>query len=161
MFSNYLNDKDWQIKENANTQKSINGMNNYVRETFTKQYWLHEVYPEEVRHAHTIGIIGMNEACLNLFHDGSDITSEKGQAFVRSIFNHYKLPYISLTPSFSVCNSHGYIKGEQFNCPECGEETEVWSRVVGYLRPVNNFNKGKKEEYFERKKYAVVGCGQK
>jgi ribonucleoside-triphosphate reductase len=228
----------------------------------TGQYWYN--------HFNTIGIIGMNEACLNLFHDGSDITSEKGQAFaietmkylrelieaiqeetghfynleatpaegtsyrlaqldkakyhdivcagknvpyytnstqlpvsytddvfetldlqdelqslytggtvlhiytgeslpnievakklVRSIFNHYKLPYISLTPSFSVCNSHGYIKGEQFNCPECGEETEVWSRVVGYLRPVNNFNKGKKEEYFERKKYAVVGCGQK
>ena len=55
MFSDYLDDKDWQIKENANTQKSINGMNNYVRETFTKQYWLHEVYPEEVRQAHAEG----------------------------------------------------------------------------------------------------------
>ena len=55
MFSDYLDDKDWQIKENANTQKSINGMNNYVRETFTKQYWLHEVYPQEVREAHVGG----------------------------------------------------------------------------------------------------------
>jgi|GEM_PF-6549455 len=79
---------------------------------------------------------------------------------IRSIFNSYKLPYISLTPSFSVCNSHGYIRGEQFVCAECGAETEVWSRVVGYLRPVNNFNKGKKEEYFERKKYAVSGCAK-
>mgnify|MGYP000235811125 FL=1 len=55
MFSDYLDDKDWQIQENANTQKSINGMNNYVRETFTKQYWLHEIYPEEVRRAHSDG----------------------------------------------------------------------------------------------------------
>ena len=55
MFSDYLDDKDWQIQENANTQKSINGMNNYVRETFTKQYWLHEVYPEDVRRAHSEG----------------------------------------------------------------------------------------------------------
>lgn len=222
----------------------------------TGQYWHN--------HFNTIGIIGMNEACLNLFSDGSDLTSEKGQAFavdtmqylrklieeiqletghyynleatpaegtsyrlaqvdktkypeiicagkdvpyytnstqlpvgytddifetldmqdelqslytggtvlhlymgeslpdieiakklIRKVFDNYKLPYISLTPSFSVCNSHGYINGEHFNCPECGEEAEVWSRVVGYLRPVNNFNKGKKEEYFERKKYTV------
>ncbi len=55
MFSDYLDDKDWQIQENANTQKSINGMNNYVRETFTRQYWLHEVYPEEIRNAHISG----------------------------------------------------------------------------------------------------------
>jgi ribonucleoside-triphosphate reductase len=55
MFTDYLDDKDWQTKENANTQRSINGMNNYVRETFTKQYWLHEVYPDEVREAHVSG----------------------------------------------------------------------------------------------------------
>lgn len=52
MFSDYLGDKDWHIQENANTQKSINGLNNYVRETFTKKYWLHEIYPDEVREAH-------------------------------------------------------------------------------------------------------------
>ena len=61
MFSDYLDDKDWQIKENANTQKSINGMNNYVRETFTKQYWLHEVYPQEVREAHTGGAFHIHD----------------------------------------------------------------------------------------------------
>jgi anaerobic ribonucleoside-triphosphate reductase len=55
MFSDYLGDKDWQIHENANTQKSVNGLNNYVREAFTKQYWLHEIYPEEVRRAHESG----------------------------------------------------------------------------------------------------------
>ena len=61
MFSDYLGDKDWQVQENANTQRSINGMNNYVRETFTKQYWLHEVYPEEVREAHLHGEIHMHD----------------------------------------------------------------------------------------------------
>jgi ribonucleoside-triphosphate reductase len=51
---------------------------------------------------------------------------------------------------------HGYIKGEKFKCPECGSDTEVWSRVTGYLRPVQNYNKGKKEEYFDRKKFVVM-----
>lgn len=74
---------------------------------------------------------------------------------IRKIFTNYKLPYISLTPTFSICNNHGYLTGEQFFCPECGEETEVWSRVVGYLRPVKNYNEGKREEYRLRKKYVI------
>lgn len=77
------------------------------------------------------------------------------KALIKKIFTNYKLPYISLTPTFSICNDHGYISGEHFTCPECGKPAEVWSRVVGYLRPVQNFNKGKKEEYKLRKKYAV------
>jgi len=55
MFSDYLGDRDWHIKENANTQKSVNGLNNYVREVFTKKYWLYEIYPAEVREAHENG----------------------------------------------------------------------------------------------------------
>ncbi len=76
---------------------------------------------------------------------------------IKKAFTKYKLPYLSLTPTFSVCNDHGYIAGEHFNCPECGEPAEVWSRVVGYLRPVQNFNEGKREEYQQRKKYAIKG----
>jgi len=74
---------------------------------------------------------------------------------IRKVFTMSKMPYISITPTFSVCNNHGYIAGEKFKCPECGEPTEVYSRVVGYLRPVQNFNKGKKEEYRERVKYVI------
>ncbi|MDR1245638.1 MAG: ribonucleoside triphosphate reductase [Clostridiales Family XIII bacterium] len=217
-------------------------------------------------HFNTVGIIGMNEACLNFFGDGSDLTSEKGQKFaidtmhylreqiariqeetghfynleatpaegtsyrlanidrkrypdivcagtretpyytnssqlpvgftddifetldlqdelqslytggtvlhfylgeripdievakslIKKVFTHYKLPYISLTPTFSVCNAHGYISGEHFSCPVCGADTEVWSRVVGYLRPVQHYHKGKKAEYDERKKYVIA-----
>lgn len=80
---------------------------------------------------------------------------EIAKNLIRSVFEKYKMPYISLTPTFSVCPDHGYIVGEHFNCPECGQEAEVWSRVVGYLRPVQNFNKGKKEEYMLRKKFVI------
>ncbi|MDL2236330.1 ribonucleoside triphosphate reductase [Christensenellaceae bacterium OttesenSCG-928-K19] len=222
----------------------------------TDQYWYN--------HFNTIGIIGMNEAILNFYNDGTDLTTEKGQEFaietmnylrelmteiqeetghfynleatpaegtsyrlarldkekyadiicagngtpyytnssqlpvgytddifetmdlqdelqslytggtvlhlylgeripdkevakrlIRKIFENYKLPYISLTPTFSVCNDHGYLPGEQFTCPECGADTEVWSRVVGYLRPVQNYHKGKKAEYKDRVKYVI------
>lgn len=65
----------------------------------------------------------------------------------------FKIPYYSITPSFSVCENHGYLKGEQFTCPDCGEETEVYSRVVGYLRPIKQYNKGKQKEAKDRKKY--------
>lgn len=75
--------------------------------------------------------------------------------FVRKVFSMCKLPYMSITPTFSVCNDHGYIRGEAFACPHCGGETEVWSRVTGYLRPLANYNDGKRQEYLDRKKFVV------
>ena len=77
------------------------------------------------------------------------------KTLLRTIFSKYKLPYVSLTPTFSTCEDHGYLVGEQLVCPTCGKETEVWTRVVGYLRPVRDFHPGKKEEYRERKLYSV------
>lgn len=74
---------------------------------------------------------------------------------IQKVFTRYRLPYISLTPTFSICNDHGYLAGEQPVCPECGAATEIWSRVVGYLRPVRNYNKGKQEEYVQRKKFVI------
>ncbi len=90
---------------------------------------------------------------LYLGEEISDISVAK--KLLQKAFNNYKLPYISLTPTFSVCHDHGYIAGEHFQCPDCGKDAEVWSRVVGYLRPVQNYNTGKKEEYRLRKKYVV------
>ncbi|MDD3840570.1 MAG: ribonucleoside triphosphate reductase [Clostridia bacterium] len=77
------------------------------------------------------------------------------KSLIKKIFTNYKLPYISITPTFSVCETHGYLKGEHFKCPECGQDAEVWSRVTGYLRPVSNYNNGKKQEYIERKKFVL------
>jgi anaerobic ribonucleoside-triphosphate reductase len=81
--------------------------------------------------------------------------TETAKRIIQKIFTKYKMPYISITPTFSVCDEHGYLVGEQFTCPQCGAKTEVWSRVVGYLRPVQNYNEGKKEEYSERVKFVV------
>lgn len=72
---------------------------------------------------------------------------------VRKITANYKLPYFTLTPTFSICKNHGYLAGEQSMCPECGNEAEIYSRVVGYLRPVNRWNDGKREEYAMRVEY--------
>ncbi len=74
---------------------------------------------------------------------------------VRKIANNYKLPYYTLSPTYSVCKNHGYIAGEQFTCPECGETTEVYSRITGYYRPVQNWNDGKSQEYKDRKVYDI------
>lgn len=77
------------------------------------------------------------------------------KALLKRVFSTHKLPYLSITPTFSVCRQHGYLSGEHFNCPQCNEVTEVYSRVTGYLRPVQNYNDGKRAEYFDRQKYAV------
>jgi ribonucleoside-triphosphate reductase len=77
------------------------------------------------------------------------------KTLLRTVCSRYRLPYVSITPTFSTCEEHGYLTGEQKTCPVCGKETEVWTRVVGYLRPVRDFHKGKQEEYSQRKTYLV------
>ncbi len=74
---------------------------------------------------------------------------------VRKIAENYKLPYYTMSPTYSVCRNHGYLNGEQFTCPECSEDTEVYSRITGYYRPVGNWNVGKSQEYKERKEYVI------
>ncbi len=75
---------------------------------------------------------------------------------VRKIAENYSLPYYTLSPTYSVCKNHGYISGEEYTCPECGEKTEVYSRITGYYRPVQNWNDGKLAEFKERKTYNVT-----
>ena len=74
-------------------------------------------------------------------------------SLVRKIAENYKLPYYTLSPTYSVCKNHGYILGEAWTCPDCGQETEVYSRITGYYRPVKNWNDGKAKEYKMRKVY--------
>ncbi len=75
---------------------------------------------------------------------------------VRKIAENYKLPYYTISPTYSVCSEHGYIAGEQWKCPHCGKETEVYSRITGYYRPVKNWNAGKSQEFKMRKTYDVT-----
>ena len=166
-------------------------------------------------HFSTIGLIGMNEACLNLLDKG--IGSVEGKQFaldvmdfmrerivefqketgnnynleatpgegtsyrlakldkqkysyytnstqsietmknlVKKICNGYRLPYFTFSPTFSTCPNHGYIAGEHFKCPECGADCEVYSRVVGYIRPVQQWNKGKKKEFQDRTEFMIA-----
>lgn len=74
-------------------------------------------------------------------------------ALVRKIAENYTLPYYTLSPTYSVCKNHGYLTGEQFTCPHCGQPAEVYSRITGYYRPVQNWNDGKTQEYHDRKLY--------
>ena len=74
---------------------------------------------------------------------------------VRKVAENYRIPYYTLSPTYSVCKNHGYIKGEVWKCPECGEETEVYSRITGYYRPVKNWNDGKAKEFTMRKEYVI------
>ena len=74
-------------------------------------------------------------------------------ALVRKIAENYKLPYYTMSPTYSVCSEHGYINGEVYKCPKCGKETEVYSRITGYYRPLKNWNDGKSQEFKDRKEY--------
>ena len=76
---------------------------------------------------------------------------------VRTIAENYKLPYYTMSPTYSICKSHGYLAGEHFTCPVCGAKAEVYSRITGYYRPVQNWNEGKTQEYKNRTNYDIHG----
>lgn len=76
-------------------------------------------------------------------------------ALVKKIAENFKLPYYTISPTYSVCHDHGYIAGEHYACPECGKEAEVYSRITGYYRPVRNWNDGKSQEFIDRREYVI------
>ncbi len=77
-------------------------------------------------------------------------------SLVRKIAENYRLPYYTMSPTYSVCKNHGYISGEVYVCPDCGEKTEVYSRITGYYRPIQNWNDGKTQEYMDRREYDIM-----
>ena len=82
-------------------------------------------------------------------------TWQSAAALVRKIAENYKLPYYTMSPTYSVCGDHGYIRGERDTCPICGKKTEIYSRITGYYRPVQNWNDGKVQEFRDRKTYDI------
>lgn len=74
---------------------------------------------------------------------------------VYSIAKNYEIPYFTITPTYSICEEHGYLKGEKYKCPICNKETELYSRIVGYYRPIQNWNAGKKSEFKDRTEYKI------
>ena len=86
---------------------------------------------------------------------------QSAAALVRKIAENFELPYYTLSPTYSICTEHGYLKGEQKVCPVCGKATEVYSRITGYYRPVQNWNDGKSQEYLDRKTYLAEDARKK
>lgn len=86
---------------------------------------------------------------------GEEIDSvETTKLLIKRAFENSSIPYFTVTPTYSICPEHGYLKGEHFECPQCGQESEVWTRVVGFHRPVQAWNKGKKEEFKDRVEFS-------
>ena len=93
---------------------------------------------------------------LHMFIGESLPDGDTAKLLIKRVFENYKLPYVSITPSFSICPKHKYIKGEEPICPICGETTAIYSRVVGYFRKISSWNKGKRKEFSDRKTYKVT-----
>ncbi|MDQ8200276.1 ribonucleoside triphosphate reductase [Pelagicoccus enzymogenes] len=92
---------------------------------------------------------------LHLYMDERLENGRSCKSFVKTALSNFRLPYLTVTPVFSVCEDHGYLNGEQPCCPQCGQDTQVWTRVMGYHRPVSSFNRGKKGEHGERKHFSL------
>ncbi|MFH1308046.1 MAG: ribonucleoside triphosphate reductase [archaeon] len=95
-----------------------------------------------------------------VFHTflGEAIDSKACKLIVKKIATNFTLPYFTMTPTFSICESHGYLKDQQELCPKCNHPTEVYSRIVGYFRPVKDWNAGKQQEFKDRKVYKIESC---
>jgi anaerobic ribonucleoside-triphosphate reductase len=106
-------------------------------------------HQEELQRKYTGGTV------FHTFLGESPDSSEAVRALVKKMASGFAIPYFTITPTFSVCKNHGYIKGEHFNCPTCNANAEVYSRVVGYIRPVQAWNEGKREEFKQRLEYKI------
>ena len=109
---------------------------------------------EAIEHQNEIQPLYTGGTIFHTFLGERMIDGEACKRLVKKIAYNTRMPYFSITPTFSICKKHGYLKGEQFKCPTCGEETEVYSRIVGYYRPVQNWNAGKVEEFKDRLEFS-------
>lgn len=97
---------------------------------------------------------------LHLYMSEKIPNIEACKRFVKTVLDNYQLPYITVTPVFSTCIDHGYISGEKYECPTCGKKTNIWTRVMGYFRPVNSFNIGKLSEFTDRMNFKLTEKGE-
>ncbi|RLJ08287.1 MAG: ribonucleoside triphosphate reductase, partial [Candidatus Aenigmatarchaeota archaeon] len=123
----------------------------YTNSTFLPVNYTDDVF-EALQHQNDIQPLYTGGTVFHAYL-GERIRTDEAKLLVKKIVENFDLPYFTITPTFSVCQEHGYIQGEHFKCPICGKECEVYSRVVGFLTPVQNWNKGKKEEFKERVEY--------
>jgi ribonucleoside-triphosphate reductase len=108
---------------------------------------------EAIEHQNKIQPMYTGGTMFHTFLGERMVNGEAAKRLVKKIAYNTRMPYFSITPTFSVCPSHGYLKGEVYACPECNAETEVYSRIVGYYRPIRQWNAGKAEEFKFRKEF--------
>lgn len=138
------------------TAESMDGVPYYTNSTHLPVGYTEDVFTaleiqDELQTLYTSGTV---------FHAflGEKLPDWKAAAtLVRKIAENFKLPYYTISPTYSVCSEHGYINGEAYRCPKCGKTTEVYSRITGYYRPVQNWNDGKMAEFKMRKTYEIAG----
>lgn len=109
---------------------------------------------EALEHQDNLQVLYTGGTVLHGFLGEQVSNGDSCKILVKKIAENFRLPYYTITPTFSICSSHGYLKNETKKCPKCGKKTLIYSRVVGYLRPVQNWNKGKQQEFLERKEYS-------
>ena len=138
------NEKDWKRKKAA--------------PFYTNSTWLPVDYTEDLffalKHQDDLQTLYTGGTVFHIFL-GERIHAKEAKLLLKRVLNKFRMPYITLTPTFSICPIHGYIAGEHKKCPICKRECEVYSRIVGYLRPVKQWNPGKQEEFSKRKLYST------
>ncbi|MEM7821489.1 MAG: ribonucleoside triphosphate reductase [Candidatus Aenigmatarchaeota archaeon] len=107
-----------------------------------------------IKHQEDIQVLYTGGTVLHIFLGERMSSGDACKSLLKKIFSNTRLPYITITPTYSICPNHGYLKGEQFKCPICNSSCDVYSRVVGYYRPVQNWNEGKQEEFKQRKEFS-------
>lgn len=141
----------------ADIQASGNGVPYYTNSTLLPVGYTTDVFTA-LEHQDKLQPLYTGGTVFHSFLGESVPDIDALRAFIVRALSETKIPYISVTPTFSICKDHGYLPGEQITCPHCGQETEVYTRVVGYYRPVKMWNKGKQAEYKDRVEYSSASC---
>jgi len=108
---------------------------------------------EALEHQEELQTLYTGGTVFHIFLGERMTSGEAAKRLLKKIAYNSRIPYITITPTYSICPDHGYLRGEHPNCPDCGKSAEVYSRVVGYFRPVRNWNEGKQEEFKQRLEY--------
>ncbi|GAG74358.1 unnamed protein product, partial [marine sediment metagenome] len=108
---------------------------------------------EALEHQEKLQTLYTGGTVFHIFLGERMSSGEAAKRLLKKIAYNSRIPYITITPTYSICSDHGYLRGEHPNCPDCGKNAEIYSRVVGYFRPVRNWNEGKQEEFKQRLEY--------
>ena len=141
----------------ADIQASGNGVPYYTNSTLLPVGHTTDIF-SALEHQNRLQPMYTGGTVFHSFLGESVPDTQALKSFLVRALTETKIPYVSITPTFSICKDHGYLTGEQITCPHCGQETEVYTRVVGYYRPVKMWNRGKQAEYKDRAEYSQASC---